>query len=230
MTAAALVYSDRRSTGRMRALRLIRQCAAFVLLLLLAAPIFWTLVLVFLELGRPIFFVQQRVGLHRRNFSILKFRTMTNERDREGALLTDSLRQTAVTRLLRRTRLDELPQIAAILWGDMAFIGPRPLLPVTVAEMGKLGEIRCSALPGLTGWAQVNGNTRLTDHQKLSLDIWYIEHRSLRLDLLIVWLTLVTIVRGEKINHYNLQLAEKYLAQRAAGIELADPHSPCAPR
>ncbi len=125
MTVIALGHNVQEATRTTRAFRLLRQCAASLLLLILAIPMLWALVLVFFELGRPIFFTQKRAGLHRRAFSIRKFRTMTNERDAAGVLLPDALRETAITRIMRRTRLDELPQLLAVLQGDMAFIGPR---------------------------------------------------------------------------------------------------------
>ena len=166
---------------------------------------------IWVALGRPIFFSQSRAGLGARNFTILKFRTMRNDRGPDGILLPDHMRETRFTRLLRRTRLDELPQLISILRSDMAFVGPRPLLSPTIVEFGELGQLRCTVDPGMTGWAQVNGNTHLTARQKLALDIWYVAHQSLALDMLIVLLTVRTIVLGEKTNQRRLEIAEKYL-------------------
>lgn len=184
-------------------------------LVLAAIPMALIALTVWLSLGEPLFFAQRRAGLHGRPFTIQKFRTMHDRRDATGSLLPDRLRETPVTRLLRRMRLDELPQLLAIVRGEMAFVGPRPLLPSTIEALGELGRVRSKVRPGLTGWAQVNGNTRLTDAQKLALDIWYIDHRSPALDLGILLRTAVTIIRGERIEERRLAEAETYLASRA---------------
>lgn len=181
-----------------------------------ALPMALTALVVWATLGRPILFAQRRVGLGGRVFTISKFRTMHDRRDADGVPLPDALRETAVTRLLRRLRLDELPQLLAIIRGDMALIGPRPLLPATIEAMGELGRVRCSIRPGLSGWAQVSGNTRLDDRQKLALDIWYIDHRSLVLDLRIVLDTLLVLIRGEHLDPARIAAAEAHLAARAA--------------
>jgi lipopolysaccharide/colanic/teichoic acid biosynthesis glycosyltransferase len=185
-----------------------------VALVILAIPLSLIASIVWCALGRPIIFRQIRAGLNLQPLIIPKFRTMHDIRDASGALLPDHLRETPLTRLLRRTRLDELPQLFAILRGDMALVGPRPLLPAKVEEFGALGVLRCSVRPGLTGWAQVNGNTRLSDLQKLALDIWYIAHRSALLDLFIVWRTIVTIIRGERVEEQRVAEAETYLSER----------------
>ncbi len=170
---------------------------------------------VWAAVGRPILFHQRRAGRGGRVFTIAKLRTMTDARHPDGRLMDDEARVTPITRLLRRTRLDELPQLLAIARGDMAFIGPRPLLPETVAGFGALGEARGAVRPGLTGWAQVNGNTLLSDRQKLALDIWYIDHRSPALDLRIILSTVATVLRGERLDQENLRRAEAHLARRA---------------
>nr|WP_225167815.1 sugar transferase [Ensifer sp. IC4062] len=174
-----------------------------------------TAIIVWINLGRPLFFTQVRAGVGMRAFTILKFRTMTEARGPDGELLADELRQTKLTALLRRLRLDELPQLLSILRGDMSLVGPRPLPVATVAAFGERGHLRCLVPPGLTGWAQVNGNTRLSDDQKIALDLWYVGHASLRLDGLILLMTLKTIVLGEKVHREHLRMAEDYLAGRA---------------
>ena len=148
--------------------------------------------------GRPILFVQRRSGRAQRTFRLRKLRTMNLRRDPNGELLPDAQRLVPTGRLLRATRLDELPQLWNVLVGDMSLIGPRPLLPETIAAADERGTARGRVRPGLTGWAQVNGNTRLTDAEKLALDLWYIEHRSLRLDLEIVVRTLFVAIGGER--------------------------------
>ncbi len=179
------------------------------LVLIICSPIFLTVAaLTYLALGWPVMFRQVRAGLSMRPFSILKFRTMSNERDGKGDLLPDHLRQTRLTAIIRRLRFDELPQLILVLAGVMSFVGPRPLPIQTLSDLGAIGQLRCRVQPGLTGWAQVNGNTRLNDMQKLALDIWYVEQHNLALDVLIVAMTLKTLVLGEVVNEHNVQKAE----------------------
>jgi lipopolysaccharide/colanic/teichoic acid biosynthesis glycosyltransferase len=194
--------------------RLPTLVAAVAITLLAAVPMALTAFVVWRALGRPLMFRQTRAGLGMRTFIIEKFRTMRDGRDASGALLPDHLRETPATRLLRRLRLDELPQLLAVLRGDMAFVGPRPLLPETIHAFGEVGRLRCTVRPGATGWAQVSGNSRLTDAQKLALDIWYIDHRSFALDIRILLLTVVTLIRGERVEPDHIAEAETHLAAR----------------
>ena len=175
-----------------------QRMAALLGLLVFALPAMLTAVLVWFSLGRPLLFRQIRSGLDGRLFTVVKFRTMHDFRDGDGRLLPDAERETACDPVYSRCALDEIPQLLAILAGDMNFVGPRPLQPATVATFGALGRVRCQVRPGLTGWAQVNGNTRLSDVEKLALDIWYIDHRSAALDMRILLLTAATLLRGEK--------------------------------
>jgi lipopolysaccharide/colanic/teichoic acid biosynthesis glycosyltransferase len=140
---------------------------------------------------------------------------MHDRRDADGQLLPDNRRETPVTRSIRRLRLDEIPQLLAILNGDMSFVGPRPLQPDTVAAFGALGHVRASVRPGLTGWAQVNGNTCLTDREKLALDIWYVDNWSRSLDARILLLTAAVMLRGERIQAKALRSAQAHLAARS---------------
>ena len=149
-------------------------------------------------MGRPILLVQRRGGRDGIPFPLVKFRTMRELRDGDGVLLPDADRVTPVGKILRRTRLDELPELLNVLAGEMALVGPRPLLPETLAALGDDGLRRAAVRPGLTGWAQVNGNTLLSASEKLALDLWYVAHRSLRLDALILWRTLSVMIRGER--------------------------------
>lgn len=185
-------------------------------LLILFIPILLTGLVIFVSLGKPIFFRQTRVGRSKSQFNILKFRTMTNDVDQDGNLLGDDLRQTKVTRFIRRVRLDELPQILAILKGDMAMVGPRPLLPETIEEFGDLGEYRCKVRPGLTGWSQVSGNVLLNNDQKLKLDLWYVDHRSLLIDLKILFETVKVVLFGEKLNSLRVQAADIWSTKQAS--------------
>ena len=171
-----------------------------------------TWILLRLRIGSPVFFRQVRAGRGARPFTILKFRTMTDDRGPDGRLLPDHLRQIPLSRLVRRLRLDELPQLLLILRGDMALVGPRPLLPETIAGFGEAGRRRCMVAPGLTGWAQVSGNTRLDDSQKLALDLWYVDHRSTLLDLRILVETIAVALRGEHPHPERLSVAQQWLA------------------
>ena len=155
-------------------------------------------------MGRPVLFQQDRIGRNGHVFRLIKFRTMRHIRDDNGQLLPDEKRLTGIGRLLRRTRLDELPELWNILKGDMSLIGPRPLLAETVTAMGDKGLRRMAIRPGLTGWAQVNGNTRLSDVDKLALDLWYIENASLRLDVSIIVKTIGVVLFGERVNRSEL--------------------------
>lgn len=193
----------------------LERALAGAAVIVLALPMALTAAAVRVDLGSPVVFRQTRAGRGGAEFTIAKFRTMTDARDATGALLPDAARTTRLSRLLRRLRLDELPQVFAILSGAMSFVGPRPLLPATVAGFGRLGRIRGTVRPGVTGWAQVNGNVRLTDADKLALDLWYVARRSVPLDLAIVALTVRTVLLGERINQRRLDAARADLARFA---------------
>ena len=169
--------------------------------LLVLAPFLLVLaLLVRLKLGAPVLFRQQRPGLHGKPFTLYKFRTMTGTRDAEGNLLPDAERLTRFGRFLRSTSLDELPEFFNVLKGEMSVVGPRPLLmqylPRYTPEQARRHEVR----PGITGWAQVNGRNALTWEAKFALDVWYVEHRSLWLDVKIIILTIWKVLKKEGIN------------------------------
>ena len=168
-------------------------------LLALFAPLLLLLsLLVLVGLGRPVLFRQVRSGLGGQPFAMIKFRSMRDLRDSRGDLLPDAQRTPALGRFLRRSRLDELPELINIARGDMDFVGPRPLLPHSIAAMGRDGVERGKVRPGLTGLAQVSGNTLLAVEEKLRFDLWYVRHRSARLDAQIIARTLLVVVGGEK--------------------------------
>lgn len=148
--------------------------------------------------GKNVLFRQTRSGLGCKPFTLVKFRTMRDLRDADGQLLPDEDRVTGIGTFLRKTRLDELPSLWNVVNGDIAIVGPRPLLPETIASLGERGVKRGSVSPGLTGWAQVNGNTLLTLDEKISLDLWYIDNGDWRTDLSIVISTLGVMATGEK--------------------------------
>lgn len=182
---------------------------AIVLLLIpiLILPFLVVSAIVFSQIGRPIFFDQTRMGKNEKPFVLMKFRTMTDDRDGGGALLPDRERQTRATKLLRRLRLDEMPQLLNIFLGQMALVGPRPLLPETILRNGQKGALRCRVRPGLTGWAQISGNTLLSEEEKLALDLWYVENRSVSMDLRIILETIKVLIVGERRNAHRLAQA-----------------------
>ncbi|MEZ5680521.1 MAG: sugar transferase [Erythrobacter sp.] len=176
---------------------LTRLVALFLLILTL--PLLAVLaLLVGLSMGRPVIFRQTRSGKNGADFVLVKFRSMNDARDEKGELLPDADRTTLVGSFLRRTRLDELPGLLNVVRGEMNFVGPRPLLPNTIAEKGERGRRRGAVSPGITGWAQVNGNTLLTLDEKIALDLWYIENRNLGLDLRIILRTFLVMIGGER--------------------------------
>lgn len=187
--------------------RWVDLAVALVALVLLAPVCLLAAGLVRLFLGKPVLFRQRRSGRGGRVFEMLKLRSMTDARDAAGELLPDSDRLTGFGRFLRRSRMDELPGLLSIVRGDMALVGPRPLLPETIAALGELGERRGAVRPGLTGWAQVNGNALLPTDDKVALDLWYIAHRSALLDLKTIVRTVVVILSGERIHTTNLEKA-----------------------
>lgn len=179
---------------------LLRPASLLAIVALVAtAPLMAVIaVAVRVSMGAPVTFRQLRSGLAGAPFEMVKFRSMTDLRDAAGMPLPDEKRMTRLGRLLRRTRLDELPELVNIVRGDMAFIGPRPLLPHTVHQMAAGGVTRGTVRPGLTGLAQVSGNTLLSAEEKLQADIWYVRNRSLALDAQILLRTIAVIVAGEK--------------------------------
>ncbi len=162
-------------------------------------------------IGRPILFVQQRPGLHGRPFYLYKFRTMTEGRDEEGKLLADSERLTPFGRFLRKTSLDELPELWNVLKGDMSLVGPRPLLMEYLdrytPEQARRHEVR----PGITGWAQVNGRNAISWKERFSLDVWYVDNWSLWLDCKILALTVVKTLKREGINEIGGVTMSKFM-------------------
>ena len=149
--------------------------------------------------GSPALFRQERPGLGGRTFTILKFRTMRQDKDDDGKLLPDEQRMTSFGKFLRSTSLDELPALLNVLRGDMSLVGPRPLLveylPLYSTEQMRRHDVR----PGITGWAQVNGRNAITWDQKFALDVWYVDNASMLLDLKIILLTLIKVVRRDGI-------------------------------
>ena len=171
--------------------------ALVVLLPVLAVVTVW---LHFANKGSGAFFLQERPGKDAKIFRIIKFKTMTDERDAEGNLLPDAQRLTRVGRFVRSTSIDELPQLINVLKGDMSLIGPRPLLvqylPLYTAEQARRHEVR----PGITGWAQCHGRNAISWAEKFRLDVWYVDHLSLKTDLNIIFTTIKKVLRRADIS------------------------------
>jgi lipopolysaccharide/colanic/teichoic acid biosynthesis glycosyltransferase len=180
-------------------------------LLVLASPVLAVIgLLVRLRLGGPVLFRQQRPGLHGRPFTVLKFRTMTDRRDANGALLPDAERLTPFGGMLRSTSLDELPELLNVVAGEMSLVGPRPLLMEYLGRYSPEQMRRHAVKPGITGWAQVNGRNVLTWEQKFAFDIWYVDHLSLALDLRIMALTVWRSLKREGINEPGQATAREF--------------------
>ena len=159
-----------------------------------------TIWLHFANKGAGAFFLQERPGLHGKIFKIIKYKTMTDERDAEGNLLPDKDRITAVGKFVRKTSIDELPQLINVLKGDMALIGPRPLLPEYLPFYTERERLRHTVRPGISGWAQVNGRNNLTWDQKLELDAYYVEHLSFLMDFRVLLTTVKNVMGGKDVN------------------------------
>jgi len=180
--------------------RLFDFIIALIALIILFIPLLLvTIFLHFANKGAGAFFYQERPGLHGKIFKIVKFKTMTDERDVDGKLLPDAQRLTKVGSIVRSTSIDELPQLWNVLVGDMALIGPRPLLieylPLYSAEQARRHEVR----PGITGWAQCHGRTNITWSEKFKLDVWYVDHCTLWTDIKIIWLSVISVLKREDV-------------------------------
>jgi sugar transferase EpsL len=179
-----------------RAMDLIIGVPALLLLSPLLAWIGWR---VRSDVGPPALFRQQRLGLGAKPFRLAKFRTMTDHRDARGQLAPDEARLTQFGSWLRATSLDELPELMNVVRGEMSLVGPRPLLPRYLSRYSTRQARRHDVMPGITGWAQVNGRNAITWEQKFEFDVWYVDHWSVGLDLKILLLTLVQVAQGKNI-------------------------------
>jgi lipopolysaccharide/colanic/teichoic acid biosynthesis glycosyltransferase len=188
-----------------RAIDLIGASAGLVVL---GIPMACIAVLVRLTLGSPVIYRQPRPGLHGRTFDIYKFRTMVDATDATGEPLPNRLRITPVGRFLRRTSLDELPELVNVLRGEMSLVGPRPLRTFYLDRYTPEQARRHDVMPGITGWAQINGRNTLTWDERLALDIWYVDHASVWLDLKILMQTFFALVRGADDTDDGLDVPE----------------------
>lgn len=172
-------------------------CALLILWPILLLITIW---LHFANKGAGAFFFQERPGKDERLFKVIKFKTMTDERDENGKLLPDAVRLTKVGRFVRSTSIDELPQLINVLKGDMALIGPRPLMPKYLPLYSPEQRRRHEVRPGITGWAQVNGRNNISWTTKFELDVWYVDHCSFALDVKIIFMTIKKVLFREDIS------------------------------
>ncbi|MCE2617185.1 MAG: sugar transferase [Phocaeicola sp.] len=184
----------------------VKRSLDFLIALIMLIALFPLLLLIIIFLhfankGAGSFFLQDRPGLHGKIFKIIKFKTMTDERDADGNLLSDERRLTKIGSFIRSVSIDELPQLVNVLKGDMALIGPRPLLVEYLSLYNKEQIRRHDVRPGITGWAQVHGRNALSWKRKFEMDVWYIDHLSLKIDLQVILLTVKNVFQQRDISH-----------------------------
>lgn len=184
-----------------RALKRMLDILVSLVGIVVLSPVFVVIgLLVALDLGRPVLFVQERIGLHGKPFVLYKYRTMRNAMSRSGELMPDAQRLTKFGRILRSTSLDELPELLNVLVGQMSLVGPRPLLPEYLDRYTPEQARRHEVKPGITGWAQVNGRNALTWEERFKLDVWYADNWSILLDVKILFMTITTVIRRDGIS------------------------------
>ena len=188
--------------------RLVDILGALVGLIILSPVMLVVAVVVYVSMGPPVLFRQERAGLNGRPFMLYKFRTMLDLRDERGNLLPDEKRLTRVGRFLRNWSLDELPQFWNVLKGDMSLVGPRPLLMEYLPFYTEREKLRHSVKPGITGWAQINGRNLLSWNERLEMDVWYVENWSILLDIKILFLTVIAVLnkKGLIVNPRSVML------------------------
>jgi lipopolysaccharide/colanic/teichoic acid biosynthesis glycosyltransferase len=199
---------------------------ALIGLILLSPLLAVVAVLVRSFMGSPVFFVQERPGLHGKPFRLIKFRTMTDAGSESGELLPDSQRLTGLGKFLRKTSLDEAPQLSNVLKGDLSLVGPRPLLMKYLDRYTRRQMRRHDVKPGITGWAQINGRNAITWEEKFELDVWYVENWSLLLDLRILVITAGLVLTGAGVSQPGSATAEEFMGSAIAGNGLDRPGEP----
>lgn len=192
---------------------------ASAMLAVLSLPMLAIALAVWLVLGKPVFFGQERSGRHGAPLRLIKFRTMREANDASGEPLSDADRLTPFGNFLRASSLDELPELFNVLKGEMSLVGPRPLMTEYLPLYSREQARRLEVLPGITGWAQVNGRNSLTWEDKFRLDVWYVENQSLWLDLKILWLTAATVLQAKGINQHGHATAPKFTGSDAGGAD-----------
>ena len=182
-----------------------------LLVFIVLSPVFIVVVLLLTvaNSGKP-FFLQPRPGKNNRIFRVIKFKTMNDRKDKDGNLLPDAVRLTPIGRFVRKTSLDEIPQLLNVIKGDMSIVGPRPLLVEYLPLYNKDQARRHSVKPGITGWAQVNGRNAISWEQKFAYDVWYVDHMSFVLDFRILLLTVRNVLKSEGINSATSATMEKF--------------------
>ncbi|MGR3208304.1 sugar transferase [Bacillus glycinifermentans] len=200
----------------MKAKRFFDLVSAIVLLLVLGPAMLLVACIIRWKIGSPVLFRQTRPGLNGKPFTLYKFRTMTDERDEAGNLLSDEKRLTKTGKLIRKTSLDELPQLINVIKGDLSLVGPRPLLMEYVPLYTKRQWRRHEVRPGITGWAQINGRNKVTWEEKFELDVWYVDHRSFFFDLKIIMLTIGKVLKSEGVSQDHHVTVEKFTGRRNA--------------
>lgn len=190
-----------------------------VVALIIFFPVMLIIIILLLLTGhKRFFFVQRRAGLNEKIFFLLKFRSMTEEKDRDGQLLPDNKRLTKFGAALRKTSLDELPQLINVLKGDMSLIGPRPLLTEYLPLYNEQQKKRHLVRPGITGWAQVNGRNMISWEEKFDLDVWYVSNQSFGLDTKIFFLTIKNTVKSEGISQDGQATMEAFKGSKSESI------------
>lgn len=188
---------------------------AFLLIIVFSPIILIVALLIKLKLGSPILFTQERPGLNGKIFRIYKFRTMSDERDSKGDLLSDELRLKGFGKFIRKSSLDELPQLFNVLKGEMSFVGPRPLLVEYLKLYNQEQAKRHNVKPGITGWAQVNGRNAISWEEKFKLDVYYVEHISFMLDCKILYMTFFKVLKRKDINSNTNITMEKFTGNQS---------------
>jgi len=183
---------------------------ALILLLIFAPILFILYLLLSVTMGFPVFFAQRRPGINGKIFTIYKLRTMSDERDPQGELLSDEKRLNGVGKIVRSLSLDELPQLFNVLKGEMSFVGPRPLLIEYLELYSDEQKVRHDVIPGITGWAQVNGRNAISWAKKFELDVYYVKNQSFTLDMKILWLTFLKVVKRSDVSQDGHATMEKF--------------------
>jgi sugar transferase EpsL len=196
--------------------RLFDFIVSLIALVALSPVIFITALLIRWKIGSPVVFKQPRPGFHERAFHVYKFRSMTDERDENGDLLSDDVRLTSFGKIMRKFSLDELPQLWNVLKGDMSFVGPRPLLMEYLDLYDDRQKKRHDVRPGITGWAQVNGRNAISWEQKFEYDVWYVENQSFWLDIKILFLTVMKVFKSEGISQDGQATMTKFKGSSAS--------------
>ena len=191
--------------------RLFDFVVALFSIIILLLPMLIVALIVRIKMGSPIVFTQERPGLNEKPFNIKKFRTMTNEKDKHGNLLSDDVRLTTAGKIIRKLSLDELPQLFNVLKGEMSFVGPRPLLMEYLPLYNKEQSRRHNVRPGITGWAQINGRNAIEWEDKFKLDTWYVDNQSLLLDVKILFLTILKVFKSEDVSQEGQATTEKFI-------------------